>query len=179
MKVQCQCGSKFSIDVTPEMARDPIRFVCPNCNTDLSGPINELVRKKLSLTAAPKRAIVQPAVAPTPVDPPPAPAVPGRLSLHKTASTATHGTAVESAPNPWASGADDGRPCPKHQGEVCVTNCYICRKPLCPKCMELFGYVCSPLCRAKAEANGINVPVYAGQKSVVEARRWRKTGLIG
>ena len=45
--------------------------------------------------------------------------------------------------------------------------------------MELFGYVCSPLCRAKAEANGINVPVFAGQKSVIEAQRWRKTGRIG
>jgi hypothetical protein len=44
--------------------------------------------------------------------------------------------------------------------------------------MELFGYVCSPLCKAKAEARKINVPVYAGQKSVVEARFWRKTGRI-
>ncbi len=40
--------------------------------------------------------------------------------------------------------------------------------------MELFGYVCSPLCRAKAEANGINVPVFAGQKSVIEAQMWSK-----
>src|SRR6185312_12871316 len=135
MKVQCPCGSKFSIDVTPEMARDPIRFVCPNCNTDLSGPINELVREELGLTAAPKRAIVQPAAAPTPADPPPAPAVPGRLSIHKTASTATHGTAVETAAS-GGGASDGGKPCPKHQGEVCVTNCYICRKPLCPKCME-------------------------------------------
>jgi hypothetical protein len=39
--------------------------------------------------------------------------------------------------------------------------------------MELFGYVCSPLCKAKAESRGVHVPVYAGQKSRVEARRWR------
>jgi len=45
--------------------------------------------------------------------------------------------------------------------------------------MELFGYVCSPLCRAKANSNGINIPVYAGQKSVMEAKQWRKIGLIG
>jgi outer membrane protein assembly factor BamB len=178
MKVQCQCGAKYSIDVTPEMARDPIRFVCPNCNTDLSGPINDLVREELGLTAAPQRAILAPAIAPAPTAPPPAPAAPARLSLHKTASTATHGTAVETE-NPGGGNSDDGKPCPKHQGEVVVAHCYMCRKPLCPKCMELFGYVCSPLCRAKAEANGINVPVFAGQKSVIEARRWRKTGRIG
>ena len=44
--------------------------------------------------------------------------------------------------------------------------------------MELFGYVCSPLCKARAEAKKIKVPVYAGQKSVVEAQFWRKTGKI-
>jgi outer membrane protein assembly factor BamB len=40
--------------------------------------------------------------------------------------------------------------------------------------MELFGYVCSPLCKAKASSHGIEVPVFAGQATVVEARRWRK-----
>ncbi|HEY2084209.1 MAG TPA: PQQ-binding-like beta-propeller repeat protein, partial [Verrucomicrobiae bacterium] len=34
-------------------------------------------------------------------------------------------------------------------------------------------------CRAKATSNGINVPVFAGQKSVREAQQWRKIGLIG
>jgi len=174
MKVQCQCGSKFSIDVTPEMARDPIRFICPNCNTDLSGPINDLVRQELGLGAAPAAMRVPLAHAAEP-----APAAPARLSLHKAESTATHGTAVEAAPDSSAAGPNDGTPCPKHQGEFSVAHCYICRKPLCPKCMELFGYVCSPLCRAKAEANGINVPVFAGQKSVREAKQWRKTGRIG
>jgi hypothetical protein len=41
--------------------------------------------------------------------------------------------------------------------------------------MELFGYVCSPLCKAKADSHGIDVPVFAGQKSVVEGRMWRRT----
>lgn len=44
--------------------------------------------------------------------------------------------------------------------------------------MELFGYVCGPHCKAKAEANGIEVPAYAGLKSAVQARLWRKTGRI-
>ena len=44
--------------------------------------------------------------------------------------------------------------------------------------MELFGYVCSPLCRGKAETKGIAVPVYAGQQSVRESRKWRRTGVV-
>jgi hypothetical protein len=40
--------------------------------------------------------------------------------------------------------------------------------------MELFGYVCSPLCKAKADSHGLSVPVYALQKSVLEAKLWRK-----
>jgi hypothetical protein len=204
MKVQCQCGAKYAIDVTPEMARNPVRFICPSCNLDLSGPINDLVRQELGVTAAapmaallpvtetvasappaPMRVAYKPTAAPASTQPPAAPpapervaAAPARLSISKGATSATHGTAVESAPDPGGI-ADEGKPCPKHQGEVSVANCYICRKPICPKCMELFGYVCSPLCRAKAESNGINVPVFAGQKSVVEAEQWRKIWRIG
>ncbi|MGH7969303.1 MAG: hypothetical protein ACREIC_11310, partial [Limisphaerales bacterium] len=42
--------------------------------------------------------------------------------------------------------------------------------------MELFGYVCSPLCKAKAESHGVHVPAFKGQKSLKEARLWRKAG---
>jgi hypothetical protein len=45
--------------------------------------------------------------------------------------------------------------------------------------MELFGYVCSPLCRAKAESHGISVPVYEGQRSVADARFWRRMVWVG
>ena len=45
--------------------------------------------------------------------------------------------------------------------------------------MDLFGYVCSPLCRGKAEARGIAVPVYAGKTSVKEAKLWRRTAWVG
>ena len=44
--------------------------------------------------------------------------------------------------------------------------------------MSLFGYVCSPLCRNKADSRGMNIPVYEFQKSVLEAKRWRKIGLL-
>jgi hypothetical protein len=183
MKVQCPCGAKYSIDLTPEMARDPVRFICPECNVDLSGPINELIHQELG-TAQPAPSPAAPQAAPnrkrvetTSLH---APATPGKLAISRSASTATatHGTAVETAPQPGRS-ADDPQPCTKHQGELAFEHCFVCRKPICPKCMEMFGYVCSPLCRARATANGLNVPVYAGQKSVREAQQWRKIGLIG
>ncbi len=44
--------------------------------------------------------------------------------------------------------------------------------------MRVTGLVCSPLCRSKAEAQGIAVPEYADQRDVSERRRWRKVGLI-
>ena len=44
--------------------------------------------------------------------------------------------------------------------------------------MEIFGFVCSALCKGKAEAQGVELPIYEHQKSVAEAKRWRKTGLV-
>ncbi|HEX4263441.1 MAG TPA: PQQ-binding-like beta-propeller repeat protein [Verrucomicrobiae bacterium] len=185
MKVQCPCGAKYSIDVTPEMARDPVRFVCPECNVDLSGPINELIHQELGV-AVPAAAAPAPQAAPaastgrkrvetTSLH---APSAPAKLGIARSAGTATHGTAVETAPQP-GHGSDDSQPCAKHKGELAFEHCVVCRKPICPKCMEMFGYVCSPLCRARATSTGINVPVFAGQKSLKEARQWRKVGLIG
>lgn len=63
-------------------------------------------------------------------------------------------------------------------GQFAVEKCYICGKPICPKCMELFGYVCSPLCKSKAEAQGIEVPIFEGQRDVKEAKSWRQTVLV-
>jgi len=68
--------------------------------------------------------------------------------------------------------------CLKHMGQLTTHRCLICQKPICPQCMELFGFVCSALCKGKAETQRTNLPVYAHQKSAVEARQWRKTGLI-
>lgn len=220
MKVQCPCGAKYAIDVTPEMARDPVRFVCPECQMDLSGPINDLVRQELGLTPAPAPVAPAPApIAPAPVPAAPAPAplrisgsapasapaasapagiripsapasapaaapvtippaAPARLSIARSASTATHGAAVETAPH-GAPVPDGEQTCQKHKGEVIVEHCRVCQKPLCPKCMEIFGYVCSPLCKARADSHGLRIPVFAGQKSVMEAKQWRKMGLIG
>jgi hypothetical protein len=44
--------------------------------------------------------------------------------------------------------------------------------------MELFGYVCSAFCKAKAEDQRIDIPVYEHQKALVENKQWRKIGRI-
>jgi len=168
MKIQCACGAKYAFDVTPEMAERPVRFVCSNCGLDSSDFVNGLIRQELGLAAGTTSTSL-PSAAP----PPPAP-VPGtvpRLQVARAAAPA--GQTGETA-----AGSQAPQFCLKHGGELCTDRCVICQKPICPKCMELFGYVCSPLCKAKAEAKKINVPVYAGQKSVVEAQFWRKTGKI-
>ena len=194
MKIQCSCGAKYAFDVTPNMA--PLRLVCQTCGADISDPVNELIRQELAKTSSPMpsspiasataplgqgipayAAPVAPAATAAPVRPtapmPPAPpAVPvaaaPRLRAHvvETSKTAPTETSVPATER-----------CAKHS-ELAFEHCRVCSKPICPKCMALFGYVCSPLCKARADSHGINIPVFAGQKSVTEARLWRKVGLV-
>ncbi|MCX6928659.1 MAG: hypothetical protein NT154_36425, partial [Verrucomicrobia bacterium] len=96
------------------------------------------------------------------------------------------GTADESASAPEATPAeaapeteDAPQRCFKHPDHFVTGKCRACSKPLCPKCMELFGYVCSPLCKSKAQLQGVKIPLYAGQRSVREARTWRLTVAVG
>ena len=162
MKIQCSCGAKYALDVSPEMATNPVRFVCPACGLDSSDFVNDLVRQELGLSAS--AASVAPAVQPKFQS---APAARMRIRTPEPSP-------AEAAP----AASDEPQPCPKHPGQYTVDKCRICSKPICPKCMELFGYVCSPLCKGKAESRGIQIPVYAGQKSVKEARAWRRIGLV-
>ncbi len=169
MKLQCSCGAKYAFDVTPDMAQNPVRFICPSCGLDSSEFVNSLVRQELGLSApaaahaAPPAAPGQPAAQATP-----RPAPVARVRIHT-----PEPAPAEAAP----SDADEPPRCPKHPDQFVTDKCYICSKPICPKCMELFGYLCSPLCKGKAEAHGIKVPVFAGQKSVREARKWRRVGI--
>ncbi|HOX58223.1 MAG TPA: PQQ-binding-like beta-propeller repeat protein [Candidatus Paceibacterota bacterium] len=156
MKIQCSCGAKYSFDLSPDMANNPVRFVCPACGLDASDFVNNMIRQELGAPApAPVPAAISPQSAPQR-----APAARVRI------------------PNPESAApmaANSPQRCHKHPDQFALEKCHICSKPICPKCMELFGYLCSPLCKGKAEAQGIEVPVYAGQKSVVEARSWRRT----
>jgi endogenous inhibitor of DNA gyrase (YacG/DUF329 family) len=164
MKIQCSCGTKYSFEVTPEMARNPIRFVCQNCGLDSSEYINELVREELSKPAA-RQPLAEEAPVPAIASmPPPA----SRLKISHEEKPAE--------PSPPAASVSNF--CAKHRTVPVAAKCTICGKPICQQCMEQFGYFCSPLCKNKADLQGVAAPVYAGQKFVVEAQFWRKAGLV-
>ncbi len=176
MKIQCDCGAKYAFDVSVEMVRQPVKFVCPGCGLDSSVRVNALIQQQFSQAsgtgedAAPAVAIVPP---PTSTPEPTAPSAPAPMAPRVRLS---HGGQAASA----AETADvkDTRFCSKHPQQRVTGQCRVCGKSICPKCMELFGYVCSPHCQEKADLQGIDIPVYAGRKSVVERQRWNKIGLV-
>lgn len=160
MKLQCACGAKYAFDITPEMVQNPVRFVCPQCGQDSSDFVNELVRREFGASSM--------AMPPSPPPPPPvAPAAP-RLKI-------SH---AEAPPAPVAEASEESRNCSKHPGVRATEKCTVCQKPICPKCLDLFGFFCSPLCKGKAEAQNIAAPVYAGGRTAAEAKFWRNAGLI-
>ena len=171
MKIRCSCGAKYQFDIAPEMESRPVRFICPACGVDASEFVDSLVRQELGQTWTPSGAPVD--VAPG-CAPPPVAAPAGVLLATEPAPAAARPAVRMVTRGPEAVSAEAApQPCLKHLGELATERCYVCSKPICPKCMELFGYVCSPLCKAKADSHGIEIPVYEGQRSVVEARQWR------
>ncbi len=163
MKLQCSCGAKYVFDAKPEMLQTPVKFICPSCGLDASDFVNDLIRQEF--------ADQTPSESPSSSSPPPLPSPPAaRLRISHEAAPAE-----AAATPPGATGSS--KFCAKHR-ELATEKCTICQKPICPKCMEMFGFFCSPLCKGKAEAQHLNVPVYAGRKDVVEAQFWRKAGLV-
>lgn len=163
MKLQCSCGAKYEFEVTPEMRTQPVSFVCSACGLDASDFVNDLIRRELGADApaAPNTAIAPPpATAPRPASPP-------QVRLHRGGARAP-----EAAPP-----VTDDRFCARHPGLRTVARCVVCQKAICPKCMEILGYVCSPLCKQQAELQGIAIPEFAAQRALVERRRWRRIGL--
>ena len=156
MKIQCSCGAKYSFEVTPEMARNPMRFVCQNCGLDSSDFVNELVRGEIAKQFPEHRFAAATRHA-------------GRLALK---------ISREEKPAEPPPAAPASQYCSRHRTMPVTEKCAVCGKPICPQCLELFGYFCSPLCKNKADLQGVAVPVYAGQKFRGEARFWRKAGLI-
>src|ERR1051326_1984297 len=145
MKVQCSCGAKYEFEITAAMASRPVQFVCPACRTDASDFVDSLVRRQLGQSSKPSGE---------------------RVLVTGSASNAPQATrlglAVRSEPHSRSAEPDpevavEGQPCSKHPGQVATARCYICSKPICPQCMELFGYICSPLCKATADSHGIQI----------------------
>ena len=159
MKLQCSCGAKYVFDATPEMLQNPVKFICPSCGLDASDFVNQLIRQEFGAAES---------TAPS-APPPPPPAPSSRLRISHEAAPAQAAPAQSAAP--------PSKFCAKHR-ERATEQCAVCHKPICPKCLEMFGFFCSPLCKTKAEDQNLDVPVYAGRKDVVEAQFWRKTGGI-
>jgi len=189
VKIQCNCGAKYAFDITPDLLANPIRLVCPTCGLDLSDYINQLVQKELAQNPpAVPRPVPIPVPIPIPVSTPapaPAPAptpslVPippaGGSRLRIGSLQAAHPAQAEGGP-PAETGSGPSV-CLKHGRLPCIANCVVCQKPICEKCMQEFGYLCSAFCKTKAENNNIFVPVFEGQKTRVEARYWRKMAMI-
>src|ERR1700722_256295 len=123
MKIQCSCGAKYAFDVTPEVAQKPIRFVCPACGLDSSDYVNELIRREFAGQTS--------NVSPTQTVPSVAPTAP-RLKISHEQKPVVHKEEM-----PAASGS-----CSKHPSEPTTHNCIVCKKPICRKCMQMFGYFC-------------------------------------
>ncbi len=192
MKVQCSCGAKSIFEISEAMHRHPVRFACPACGADASAIVDSLIRQSLGQETTPGGpaivirpelqapitsqavAVAQPQISETHAKPAPALSHPPAIRLQRS-HTQPAATVVVAASHPEGVTSTDEafRPCSKHPSEIAQENCRVCSKPICPRCMELFGYVCSAICKARAASHGIEVPVYRSQKSVIEARRWR------
>jgi hypothetical protein len=169
MKIQCACGTKIAFDIQPEMALNPVQFVCPNCGLDSSAMVNQIIRQELGVSSAP---------APVPTAPPPtAPPMVAPASAARPAMRLASAHAAPAAAPASAEAEPQSNTCPRHRTHEVVEHCMVCDKPMCLECMASFGYVCSPLCRNKAEAQGMKIPVYAKQRSVIAARARLKTRL--
>ncbi|HTY86600.1 MAG TPA: PQQ-binding-like beta-propeller repeat protein [Candidatus Acidoferrum sp.] len=170
VKVQCGCGTRFAFEVEPVNGRMPVRVKCPECGADGTDFANELIRQKLGAAApviAPVAIAPGPfAVPPVAAQPPPTPA-PQPMRVAVPPATAAPVAAEVSITY-----------CPRHLKNPAVDACRVCGKPICEDCMQTYGYVCSTFCRKRAEETGIELPVYARQRAVIEARMARAGRLI-
>src|SRR5437762_6099971 len=65
LKIKCQCGVKYALDVTPQTVANPIQFVCQYCGVDSSAAVNEIIRQqfKASVLAPTERLPMLPVAA--------------------------------------------------------------------------------------------------------------------
>jgi hypothetical protein len=171
MKIQCSCGAKYVIDVTPGMP--PVKFVCQACGQDYSAYVNELIRRETGeqpATPAPQAAPPPLQVAADPVPAPPATGNGTRLRISRAQSPETSTVQQEEPPT--------SKYCQRHRTELVTGYCQVCKRPICPKCMDTFGPFCSPFCRNKIEGVSMEAPVHIGGKFAAQRQYWRKVGLI-
>jgi len=152
IKVLCPCGAKFRFEIEPVNGRMPGPVACPTCGGDATELANIVISQQLS-GAQPVATIM---MASTPAAPAPVAAPTARMAY-----VAPPPQPVAAAPQ--VASAPPGAMCPKHRTEISVAECFVCKKPICLKCMEQFGYLCSSYCKGQAETKHLNVPIYEGQ----------------
>lgn len=177
MKIQCPCGAKYALDVSPDTVKSSFQLVCQVCHTDLTQAVRPLLLQALETESVPPSS---PAKVPLARDPaPPTPPVSGgslrvRSATADQAVSSEAGSTAESLQNPAIP------ECTRHPGEGAAEHCRVCQKPICPKCMQMFGYVCSPYCLTQAENRNLELPRYQGQQKFASARtaRWFQVGVM-
>lgn len=65
--------------------------------------------------------------------------------------------------------------CKKHVGTPSTGECLVCQTPICPKCMQIFGYLCGAQCRRIAEDRQMKVPECPEQMTTAENKEWAAT----
>ena len=156
-----------AIPSTRPQVAPQIEIAPPPPGVRVSAPI------AVTVAAAPTAVGSRPTAAPASLVPSPSGPAPAGLRVAAHATPA----AVASAPAPAsAAAAPTHAPqmCFKHVGQITTRQCLVCKKPMCPKCMEVFGYVCSAFCKGKAEDQGIAIPVYAGQRDLTGKKQWKR-----
>src|ERR1044071_4657034 len=156
IKIQCSCETRYAFDVEPVNGRMPVRANCPSCGADGTELANAFIQQELGVEPPPTVRIgAQSAPAPSAAPRPPAPPVPES----------------EAEPVPGQAAVPH---CAKHPQEPVTARCFVCQKPICPKCLEQFGYLCSVYCQNQAVQRRLQVPTFAGQKTVVQQKERRK-----
>ncbi|MFZ0827219.1 MAG: PQQ-binding-like beta-propeller repeat protein [Verrucomicrobiia bacterium] len=163
VKIHCPCETRFAFDVEPLNGRMPVRVNCPGCGADRTELANEMIRQKL----APVAPLTVDASVARVIPPAPIPAgQPMRVAVAQPPAAAVPETAAAATF------------CFRHLKNPAVETCRVCGKPICEECMEQYGYACSTYCRKRAEETGMDLPVYASQRAVVEARIHRVAAWI-
>ena len=143
LKVKCSCETKFSFDVEPVDGRMPVAIFCPKCGADATELANQAILQSSAVTAVP--------VAASPAASPIAPQSRVKLQVAHAAPAAV--TASESS-----EGGVGQEKCPRHPRNIAVEHCVVCKKPICPECMQIFGYLCSVACKYRADQEKIKIP---------------------
>ncbi|MEO6183051.1 MAG: B-box zinc finger protein, partial [Verrucomicrobiota bacterium] len=158
IKVQCSCETRYSFEVEPVNGKMPTNIFCPTCGADGTDYANQFIHQSLGEAPSPVRVVI----------------TKPRIRLQ----VADDHTALASPPTSGESGEvalAEAEMCHRHTRNAATEHCVVCQKPICPECMQTFGYLCSVGCRYRAEQEKIRVPVYKFQRNVVERGDVRKS----